>query len=183
MAGGNKRIQDGEFREWYFPIAEVLNWVRKFLGDIGYELLPPKPFGSVLPDFHARRKEGETFYEIVGIGAQHVDTAVEVLPKLIAIKSFLGDKADYVLVLPPISEYLLLEFFRQDEGKRYFVINEQRFAVWLANPDEESVWSCVGGSHDKLLSSFVGSVGRLAGGVPLNFLFTNEIARRWEEEE
>ena len=180
MAGGNKRIKEGEFREWHFPIAEVLDWVRKFLGDIGYELLPPKPFGSVLPDFHARRKEGETVYEIVGIGAQHTDTVVEVLSKLVAIKSFMGDKADYVLVLPPISEHLLLEFLRQNDGERYFVVREKKFLLWLANPDEEIVWCFVGGSRDKVLSGFLLQSPR---GLSFDFLFANELARRREAEE
>ncbi|MEW6034000.1 MAG: hypothetical protein AB1603_04000 [Chloroflexota bacterium] len=174
-----ERIKEGEFREWSFPISEILKWTRAFVKDAGYEVLAPRYVGLILPDFQARRKEGDKTYEIIGVGAQHTDTAVDALTKLAAMRTVLGDKADYVLVMPPISEYLLLDFMREDKGRWYFAMKEFKLMVWLANPDEEFTWCLVGEPQDKVFRGF------FAGGrMSVDFVLNRELAQaRWEEEE
>ncbi|MFC1944997.1 hypothetical protein ACFLX5_05950 [Chloroflexota bacterium] len=148
---GQDRIKEGEFREWYFPAEEILEWARTFLQTAGYELLPPSHIGFVSPDIHARKKSEKGSHQIVGVVSQHFDVALEGLAKLSAIRSVLSDDADYVLVLPPVSEFLMLEFFRSENGRWYREIKHQSFMVWLANPDEEFVWCIIGGPQDRAL--------------------------------
>ena len=188
-AGGKPpadRIKEGEFREWYFPAEEVLEWVGRFLQDAGYELLPTSYVGFVRPDFHARRKTEKKGYEIVGIVCQHFDAALEGLTRLSAARAALGDDADYVLVLPPVSEFLMLEFFRSEDGRWFREIKHQQLMVWLANPAEEFVWCIIGGPLDRSLEGYFafgmvsGMDGLLAveGGGPLGFSPV-----QWYEEE
>ncbi|MBI2958260.1 MAG: hypothetical protein HYY32_05390 [Chloroflexi bacterium] len=173
------RIKEGEFREWTFPISEVLKWVRTFLKDAGYEMLAPQPVGLVVPDVHARRKEGNRAFEIVAIGAQHTDKAVDAMTRLAAMRTVLGDKADYVLVMPPISEYLLLELLREAEGRWYFAMKGAKMMMWLANPDEEFVWSVIGEPQDRVFRGMFA-----AGKMSLDFFLNRELAqKRWSEEE
>lgn len=174
----SRRIKEGDFREWYFPISEVLEWVRTFLKDAGYEMLESKYIGLVKPDIHARRVDGQRTYEIIVIGAQHTDTAVNGLTKLAAICGSLGQKADYVLVMPPVSEYLLLDWLRENSGQWYFGMKELKLMLWLANPDEEFTWCLVGEPQDKVFRGF------FAGGrMSVDFVLNRELARaRWEEE-
>lgn len=178
-AGKNDRIKEGEFREWAFPIEEVLRWIRTFLEDTGYEILPQEYIGLVMPHIQARRKEGDRTFEIVVMGAQHTDTAVDAMIRLAATASVLGDKADYILVMPPISEFLLLEFLREDKGRWYFAMKELKMTMWLANPDEEFTWCLVGEPQDKLFREM------FAGGkMSVDFVLSRELVQqRWEEEE
>jgi hypothetical protein len=174
-----ERIIEGEFRDWSFPIEDVLRWVRAFLQDAGYEVLPQEYIGLVKPDIYARRKEGDRTFEVVVMGAQHTDMAVDALTRLAAVQSVLGDKADYALVMPPISEFLLLEFLREDKGRWYYAMKELKQMMWLANPDEEYTWCLVGEPQDKVFREF------FAGGkMSVDFVLGRELAQqRWEEEE
>ena len=173
------RIKDGEFREWSFPIEEILQWVRTFLHDAGYEIVSPEHIGLVMPHIRARRKEEDRTYEIVVVGAQHTDTAIDGLTKLSAAASVLGEKADYVLVMPPISEYLLLDFLRGDKGRWYFAMKDLGLMMWLANPDEEFTWSVVGEPRDKIFREMF-AVAKIS----VDFILMRELTQqRWEEEE
>lgn len=173
------RIWEGEFREWSFPIEEVLEWVRTFLKDSGYEIVPKAPVGLVLPDVRARRNEGARTYEIAVIGAQHTDKALDALTRLAALAQSLGDKVDCVLVMPPISEYLLLEFLREGEGRWYFAMKQLKMMMWLANPDEEFTWCVIGEPQDKV---FRGTFA--AGKMGVDFLLNREFGQnRWSEED
>ena len=176
---GQGRIKEGEFREWSFPIAEVLEWCRTFLKDAGYEVLPGEYVGLVKPDIHAHRKETGKTYDIFVIGAQHTDTAVNALTRLAALKTVAGDEADYVMVMPPISEYLMLDFLREDKGRWYYAMKELKFNMWLANPDEEFIWCMVGEPQDKVFRGmFVG------GKMSVDFVLARELAQsRWSEED
>ncbi|MFA4916561.1 MAG: hypothetical protein WC560_07815 [Syntrophales bacterium] len=175
-----ERIKEGEFREWYFPIEEVLEWTRKFLEEeVGYKLQPSSYIGFVQPDFHAKRKTEKREYEVVGVGCQHYNEAVDGLAKLMALKAVLGDSADYVLVLPPVSEHLMLEFFRSEEGRWYFEIKRQEFMVWLCNPDEEFTCCIVGGPQDRLFEEYF-----LFGKMPLDMSLSMQLSGvSWDAEE
>lgn len=179
MEPGQGRIREGEFREWFFPIKEVLEWIRLFLRDSGYEVLPSKPVGLVTPDIHATRKDGPRTYEIVVLGAQHTNVALDALTKLSALRASLGDKVDYVLVLPPISEYLMLEFLREGNGRWYFAMKQLKMMMWLANPDEEFTWCLIGEPQDRV---FRGTFA--AGKMGVDFLLNREFGQnRWSEED
>jgi len=174
-----ERIKEGEFREWYFPVEEVLEWSEVFIQDVGYELRPKSYVGFVQPDFHGMRQTQKRNYEVVGVVRQHFDEAIDGLAKLIAVKAVLGDSADYALVLPPVSEHLMLEFFRQENGRWYFEIKRHKFMVWLANPDEEFVWCLVGGPQDKLFDECFA-----LNKMPLDPILTMQFTQQaWEEEE
>ncbi|MBI2857457.1 MAG: hypothetical protein HYX90_00145 [Chloroflexi bacterium] len=179
MDTGKDRIKEGDFREWSFPIAEILEWVRSFLRDAGYQILPSQSLGFVTPDIFARRSEGGKTYQIVCIGAQHTDSAVAALTRLAAVRSNLGDRADYVLAMPPISEFLMLQFLREAEGRWYFAMKDAKIMMWLANPDQEFTWCVVGEPQDKVFR------GMFAGGkMTVDFLLSRELAaNRWNEEE
>ena len=174
-----ERIKEGEFREWYFPTPEILEWTKEFLQIAGYELEPPCYIGFVQPDFHAKRKTEKRSYEVVGMVRQHFDEALEGFARLLAVKAVLGDRADYVLVLPPVSEYLMLEFFRAEKGRWYFEMKRNKFMLWLSNPDEEFTWCIVGGPQDRLFEEYFA-----LGKMPLDPVLAMQLSREaWEEEE
>ena len=173
------RVKEGDFREWYFPVEEIVGWTKQFLQDVGYEILPETYIGFAKPDFHAKRVEGDKTYEIVGIGCQHFDVALEGLTKLAAIRSVRGDKIDYTIVVPPVNEFLMLEFFRTEKGWKYFEIKRNKFMVWFANPDEEYVWCLVGEPLDKTCKEYFALGKQSLDGV-LAMQLSKEL---WEEEE
>ena len=175
----NDKIREGEFRSWSFPPEKIREWTRVFLSDAGYELLPPDYIGFVLPAIYGRRKEGEKTYDIVGFDAPDMETSTEALAKLAAARAVLGDRADYVLVLPPVSEYLMLEFFRAEKGRWYFEMKRNKFMLWLSNPDEEFTWCIVGGPQDRLFEEYFA-----LGKMPLDPVLAMQLSREaWEEEE
>ncbi len=179
MESSQDRIKEGEFREWSFPISEILEWVRTFLKDAGYEILLGKDIGFVIPDIHASRTEKGKTFQIVCMGAQHTDKAVDALTSLAAMRTVLGDKADYILVMPPISEFLMLAFLREAKGRWYFAMKDGKTMMWLANPDQEFTWCAVGEPQDKVFR------GMFAGGkISVDFLLSRELAQnQWTEED
>ncbi|MDI6777043.1 MAG: hypothetical protein QMD03_07375 [Syntrophales bacterium] len=174
----NDKIREGEFRSWSFPQEKIREWARVFLTDAGYELLPPDYIGFVQPTLHARRKEGERSYEIVGFDAPDMENSPEALAKLAAARATLGQGADYALILPPVNEYLLLEFFRQDRGRWYLAMKDLKIMVWLVNPAEEYVWCITGEPLDKTLLEFF-----VQGKISADFIIMREINQLlWEDE-
>jgi len=171
-----ERIKEDGVREWYFPAEEVAEWTRRFLVEVDYELEPDSYIGFVRPDFHAKRQTEKRTHEIVGVVCQHFDEALEGLTKLLSIKAVLGDMADYALVLPPVSEFLMLEFFRSEDGQWFWEIKTHKFMVWLANPDEEFVWCILGGPRDKTFDEYF-ALGKMA----LDPILAQQLSR-WEEE-
>ena len=171
------RIKEGEFREWYFPTDEILEWVKTFLTHVGYEIQSPSYIGFTSPDFHAKRQTEKYTYEIVGVVRSHFDTALDGLTHLLSMKAVLGDKVDYVLVVPPVSEYLMLEFFRSEEGRWFWEIKDHMFMLWMGNPDEEFVWCLLGGPRDRRFEDYF-AASRMA----LDPLLAMQLAR-WEDEE
>ena len=171
-------IREGEFRSWSFPREKIREWVRVFLTDAGYELLPPTYIGFVEPALHGRRKEGERDYEIVGFDAPDMENAPEALTKLAAARAVLGERADYVLILPGVNEYLLLEFLREDRGRWFLAIKDLKIMVWVVNPAEEYVWCIIGEPLDKTLCEFF-----VPGKISAEFIIMREINQLlWEEE-
>jgi len=74
---------------------------------------------------------------------------------LTAAQAVLGDKVEYALLLPPINEWLLLQFLDTDGGRISKEINARHFMLWMYNPAEDAIMSFVGGSCDPI---FRGSI-------------------------
>jgi hypothetical protein len=178
------RIKEtGPFREWVFPVEEIEQQVKQLLQDIGYELQSKSHIGFVQPDFYAKRREGEKSYPIVGLVRQNLDEAVDGYAKLAAMKTILGKDIDYVLALPPMNEYLLLEFLTGDKGRWFNEIQRQRFMMWLCNPDHDLIWCILGGTRDKHLEKYFAPVTISLAPVIMMRLSREEQEEMMEEEE
>ena len=145
--------------EGLFPAEEVLKWVEHFLQYMGYELLPSSDVGSIPPDFRAIRQAETTGCEVAGIVCQNLRETPDGLAKLKMIKETLGDQVDYVLALPAVSEYFMIEFMTGEQGKWYYDIKEQEFMVWLCNPERETTTCLIGYPRDKLFDQYFLSTG------------------------
>jgi len=142
-----KRISDGAFRHYVFDASEVLAEAQRFLQQVGYEMKPVSYIGLVQPDFRAKRKTDNATYEIVGMVRENLDQVVEALVKLTAIRAVKRD-IDCILVLPPINEYLLIEFLTEEKGRWYFGMKDARLTVWFCNPEDETTMCVVGSPAD-----------------------------------
>jgi hypothetical protein len=148
------KVREGEFRSYDFSTEEILAWAKKFLSYVGYELLPPQYIGFTQPDIHAKRGEGEKTYEIVAMVGSGLGEVVDNYAKLSSLKTSLGEKADYVLILPPVNEYLLIEFLTEDKGRWFYEIKDREFMMWLGNPQEETMWCILGSPRDNKFNDF-----------------------------
>jgi len=144
-----KRVSSGPFRHYLFDTSEVLSEAKRFLRQVGYELKPPSYIGFVQPDFQAKRQAESGSYEIAGIVRENLDQAVEALIKLASIKA-VKDDVDCVLVLPPINEYLLIEFLKEEKGRWYFAMKDAKLIVWFCNPDDQTTMCAIGAPTDDL---------------------------------
>jgi len=176
----DEETRGGEFRHYVFTAQQVLKGTEKWLQYVGYELQPPSYAGSVQADFHAKRQGDEVIYEVIGLVRESIDEAGDAFTELKGIKSSLGENADYVLVLPPINEYLLLEFLTGDKGRWYFEIKEEEFMLWMHNPEDEITWCFVGGPRDRRFEDYF-----VLGKTPVDFFIAMRLSRLLlaEEEE
>ena len=176
-----ERIKEtGPFREWVFAPEELLAEAKRFLEYVGYELEPASPIGSVCPDFRARRQTERTTYEIVGVVGRHLDAVPDACARLRQVKAVLGEAADYVIVLPPVNEHLIIEFFTEDRGKHYFELKQDDIALWLCNPDAQTMWCAIGGCRDKRFDNYF-----VLGKFPMGFdqIITLRLGpEEWDEE-
>ncbi len=143
-----KHISEGEFRGYVFSIEEMSTEIQQFLERVGYKPRPADFVGLVQPDFRWQRKSDSGKHEIVGMVRGGIDQAVDALIKLAAIKAVRQD-LDCVLVLPPINEYLLIEFLTEEKGRWYFGIKDARLVVWFCNPHDHTVICPIGAPSDK----------------------------------
>ena len=150
-----RRLRQVPELAYEFTAEEVQKATEEFLQYVGYELQPPSPIGSTQPDFHAKRQVGEKVFEIVGlISPSLLEGMPEMMAKIRAMKAILGDKVDYVLVFPPISERRLLDFLRDNKGEWYFKIQGEDLMLWLCNPEQETMWCLMGSPRDKLFHDY-----------------------------
>ncbi|MDP6102694.1 MAG: hypothetical protein QF579_05270 [Dehalococcoidia bacterium] len=146
------KIAEGEFRAYDVAIEEVVKGTETFLTAVGYELLVPDYVGFVQPDFRAKRQDGDTTHEVLLVVESAIELAVDGFVKLAAMKPVLGESIDYGVVLPPINEYLLLEWLQEDRGRNFYELKRQDFMLWMYNPAEEAMWSWIGGPRDRAFS-------------------------------
>ncbi|MDP6493863.1 MAG: hypothetical protein QGI09_00245 [Dehalococcoidia bacterium] len=114
------KIREGQFRSYEVSSRQILAGTKKLLKAAGYVFLPTKHIGLVKPTFRAKREWQEGSNEIVGIVRSSIKKAIDGFVYLAAARSVLGDSVEYALVLPPINEYLLLEFLQGDDAKIAF---------------------------------------------------------------
>jgi len=176
-----KRVSTGAFRHYVFDASEVLNEAKRFLQQVGYELKPPSYIGFVQPDFQARRQTESRSYEIVGIVRENLDQAVEALIKLSAIKA-VKDDVDCVLALPPVNEYLLIEFLKEEEGRWYFAMKDAKLIVWFCNPDEQTTWCVIGAPKDNLFQEHF-LFSKMSFDQYMSMMAAELFRKRLEEEE
>ncbi len=143
-----KRVSEGEFRHYVFDTSELLAEAQRFLQGVGYELKPTRYIGLIEPDFRAKRKTEGASYKIVGMVRDSLDDAIEALVKLAAMRAADRD-IDCILVLPPINEYLLIEFLMEEKGRWYFGMKDTRLTVWFCNPDDHTTMCVVGAPMDR----------------------------------
>ncbi|MBI2957496.1 MAG: hypothetical protein HYY32_01515 [Chloroflexi bacterium] len=150
---GGPRVTEGPFRAYAASVEDVRKGTETFLRSVGYDLASPDYLGFARPDFHARRKEGDKTYEVVLVTEAGIEKAVDGFVRLAAMKASKGPAPDYGLVLPPINEYLLLEWLQNEKGRNFYELKRQDFMLWMYNPVEEAMWSWVGGPRDKAFAS------------------------------
>ena len=149
MAEGQKqRISEGEFRHYVFSLEELRAGTDRFLKQAGYELKPQRFIGLVEPDFRARRKGGDGTLEIAGMVRENMDQALDALIRLAAVKAASRD-IDCVLVLPPINEYVLIEWLTEEKGRWYFGTRDSRLMIWFCNPDNHTMICVIGSAADR----------------------------------
>lgn len=176
-------IISGKGQKGLFTVEEVVKWMQKFLQNAGYMLLPPSDSGQIQPDFLAGRQAADATYELAGIACQNIDDASDGLIRLKEIKDVIGVEADYVLVSPPLSEYFMIEFLTSEGGKRYFNIKDERFMVWICNPERETTTCLIGGPRDAVLSEYFVKLGIVSFDTFIGMRLSQMIMAEEEEEE
>ncbi len=141
-------IFEGEFRAYVFSMREVLKGTKDLLRAAGYSMQSPVPAGLVKPSFRARRTWAGRQNEIFAVARPELSIAVDGLVYLSAARSILGSSVEYVLLLPPINEYLLIEFLADSDYLVQREMDRNRISLWMCNPAEEALVSFVGLSCD-----------------------------------
>lgn len=125
----------------------------QFLEYAGYTISKPQRIGFCQPEVQAKRVSEVKTWELVLVIVEDVEQLAAALRDLMAIKCVLGKSCEYVAVLPPVSEYKLIEFFTGDEDWHY-ELKKQSFMLWLVNPERESVCCLMGAPTDNTLQNY-----------------------------
>jgi len=135
-------------------IEEIFEGTKQFLQYVGYEILPIPPQKGVKPEFYARRLN----FEVMGILRYNLKEIPESITQLQRFKDIWGDRNDYIVVIPPVHEFWLHEFFVSTEGLKILPkIMEEGFLLWICKPKEKTVLSLVNAPQDKQFNSFFGA--------------------------
>ena len=132
-----------------YSAEQVKESLVKFLKIAGYEIIK-KTIGFNTPDIYAEREN----HQIVISVKERILDAVEGCRDLAAIKCFLGEKKDYVVALPPVSETEVLEFL-VEKTEWYFPMSEQAMMFWLVNPDRMEVHPILGYPYDEIFLKYL----------------------------
>ena len=144
---------DGGGKSIMFSLGKVQEVCEKFLEYAGYSISEQLWIGLSKPDVLGRRVTEGKVWQIVLANLEDVDQLVEGLRDLTALKHELDKACDYVVVLPPISEYKLIEFFTGPEDWHY-ELKKHGFMVWLVNPDRDSDCCLMGSPQDEILRHY-----------------------------
>jgi hypothetical protein len=150
---------------------ELIHTVERFLDYAGYRRNAPKYIGFVRPDIDATKAKDQKEYRIIIVTRSQIEEALDGFRDLLALKYYLGRGCDYVLVLPPVSEFTMIEFLIQKE-EWYYEIKREGFMIWLCNSGLETV-SCIIGwplneefkeyFANPTLANFDHYIGQMAG--------------------
>ncbi len=177
-----QRISEGEFRHYVFSRTEVRAQTEDLLRQAGYTLRPRKYVGLVDPDFRARRTDGGSTFEIVGLYCDSLEQALETLVRLAAIRAADRD-ADCVLVMPPVNEYQLIEWLTDNNARWYFGMRESRIMLWFVNPENGSTICFIGTPADAELSEHFYLKGVMSFDNRASLLLRNRLLAEEEEED
>lgn len=162
--------------------ASVLNALQvtceRFLDYAGYAASKPGRIGFSKPDVRGHRVTVGKTWDLILVIVEDVEQLLDGLEDLMAIKCVLGNQCEYAAVLPPVSEYKLIEFFTGEEDW-HGELKKQNFMLWLVNPERESVCCLMGAPADKTLQNYFIP-------YPAAVSFDAYIARkniRWLDEE
>ncbi len=180
--GSGKRISDGEFRHYVFSAAEIRAETEEFLMGAGYAFKPTRHIGLVEPNFRAKRTSGGSSFEVVGLFRENLDQALEAFIRLAAIRAASRD-TDCVLVLPPVNEYQLVEWLRDNDARNYFGIHDSRLMLWFANPENHSTICFIGSPADADLRKHFYMMGVMSFDNRAALLFRNRLLAEEEEED
>ncbi len=149
------KIREGAFRSYDVSAREVLEGTRNLMKAAGYTFLPNDYAGFVKPTFRARREWQGRSNEIIAVVRPGIKKALDGFVYLESLHHVLGEGCEYALVLPPINEWLLLEFLDAEDGRLWRELRSRHFMLWMYNPPEDAIMSFVGGSSDPV---FRGSI-------------------------
>ncbi len=176
-----QRISEGEFRHYVFSRAEVRTQTEQLLKHAGYTIKATKYMGLVEPDFRAKRTSGASAFEVVGFVRDNLDQALEALIRLAAIRAANRD-VDCVLVLPPVNEYQLIEWLRDNDARWYFGMRDSHIMLWFSNPENHSTICFIGSPADADLRKHFYMMGVMSFDNRAALLFRNRLLAEEEEE-
>lgn len=131
---------------------ELLRTVTAFLKDeVGYDMLLPAECSGAVVDFSAIRQENTFVNQIVGMVSLSVEGIQGGLQELMETKGKFGGNAEYTIVLQPVTDSMLLDTFKANDGKLYCDLNEEGIMVWVCFPKEEGLSCFLGESRDRVL--------------------------------
>lgn len=177
-----QRISEGEFRHYVFSLADLRNETERLLKQAGYTLKTPKYIGLVEPDFRAKRTSGSSTFDVAGIIRENLDQAVEALIRLAAIKAANRD-VECVLVLPPINEYQLIEWLKDNDARWYFGIHDSRLMLWFCNPGNHSTICFIGSPSDAQFRKHFYMMDVMSFDNRASLLFRNRLLTEEEEDD
>jgi len=126
-----------------FDLNEHLDNVGNFLTKAGYTLRDPEYVGFVLPHVWAEKVVGEKKYTIFSVIKASLDEALDGFRDLTSMKHKMGKDCDYLLILPTVSEYLMIEFLTTGRAW-YYDIKREAFLVWISEVNKHSMTSILG---------------------------------------
>ena len=112
---------------------------------------------------------------MIGVIKRDVSQAIEGFRELAAAKYVLGNKVDYALILPPVSEYFFLSFLIREE-EWWFTIKDHTFMWWLVNPERDKVDCLVGWPQDKKFGDYFSMTASADG------MISREAALKMDED-
>lgn len=157
----------------------LLKTTTDFLAYVGYTLESPKMVGFVKPDIFARRASENRTWQVALVLQPGMDHLLDGLRDLQAMKGILGSEWDYGIVLPPVSEYALIEFLAGEENWHY-EIKKQGFMIWLVNPQRGTVISLIGGPRDPRFKDYFAV---FPGGISFDAYLARKTASKILEED
>lgn len=139
-----------------FTNEEVLEEIKNFLIYVGYELTEPNISNKldIKPDFCATREGPDTTFKIAGVVRHDMNEVMDGMHFLDTIKAQLGEKIEYVIAVPPVSERYLIDFICRDDYLWYKKLLNEKYILWLCNPSERTVWCPFGAPRDKNIHEF-----------------------------